>query len=151
MPRSRNLRILPTFQRNSHKYSHSLISGPFQAKKSHDEDCLESGFLSCLETARSDIKISPSPLLGSKGNLASANNGFSNWSLSRERRGEARLVVVVVRMVRMRPIKILPSLLGRITLVNTNNPYIARPASQPAKASHWSRSVVLTGARRPNN
>ena len=46
-------------------------------------------FLSRLESAESDIKISPSPLLGSKGNLASANNGFSNWSLSRERRGEA--------------------------------------------------------------
>ena len=141
MPRSRNLRILPTFQRNSHKYSHSLISGPFQAKKSHDEDCLESGFLSCLETARSDIKISPSPLLGSKGNLASANNGFSNWSLSRERRGEARLVVVV-RMVRMRPIKILPSLLGRITLVNTNNPYLA------GQASHTARLWRLTEAGR---
>ena len=41
-------------------------------------------------------------------------------------RGEERLVVVE-GMVRMRPIKILSSLLGRITLVNTNNPYLARP------------------------
>ena len=34
---------------------------------------------------------------------------------------------MVEGMVRMRPIKILSSLLGRITLVNTNNPYLARP------------------------
>ena len=41
--------------------------------------------------------------------------------------GEESLVVV-----RMRPIKILSSLLGRITLVNTNNPYLAGPVQTVA-------------------
>ena len=42
--------------------------------------------------------------------------------------------LVVEGMVRMRPIKILSSLLGRITLVNTNNPYLAGPVPAVAVA-----------------
>ena len=71
--------------------------------------------------------------------------------LGEERRGEESLVMV--SLVRMGPIKILSSLLGRITLVNTNNPYLAGPVPAVALAVaslteagrlSWLESGVLT-------
>ena len=115
VPRSRNLQILLTFQQ-SQIFTVNKICSRSPAQESPGRDCFESGMF--FISSDSDIKISPLHFWGQRETwhqriMASTIEFWDD-------------VVGLVVVVRMGPIKILSSLVWRITLVNTASPSRAR-------------------------